>query len=181
MRVIPSAVEGSRRASLEKPRDPSTALGMTLKSIAMVEQINPIYREHRNDRDPHEIFLDRRPVHDPDSRRSAEQHDDGVTIERHHSAERQQRQRIPPPRERKISMKKCDRGARRAASETRKTGDREKRTARPVQAEPKRKQPYRPRRHRDEEPDQLVIDSIRRNAPPNQTHRDYLACEKMLI
>ena len=37
MRVIPSAVEGLRQASLEKPRDPSTALGMTLKSIAVAE------------------------------------------------------------------------------------------------------------------------------------------------
>src|SRR5437588_2567426 len=78
-------------------------------------------------------------------------------------------------------MEKCDHGPRRAASETRKTGDREKRATRPIQSKPECDQSYRPRCHRDQEPDQLVIDSIRRNAAPHQTHRDYLACEKMLI
>src|ERR1700674_413689 len=151
-----------------------------LKTIAVAEQINPIQRQHGNDGNPHEVLLDARPVHKPDSRGSAEQHGEGVKIKSRHPTQRQQRQWIPPPRERKISLRKSDRGARRTASETRKTSDREKRTARPVQAKPECQQRHRPRCYRDHQPDQLVIDSIRRNTAAHQTHRDYFTCEKML-
>src|SRR2546430_10320729 len=89
----------------------------------------------RSDTDTDSVFFRARPVDYAQSRKMRHQNNERVKIEQPHAAERDERQRVPRPGQKQISVEKSDRGPGRAAGQAGITGDSQKGATQPGRTE----------------------------------------------
>ena len=135
------------------------------------EQINPV-REHQDDRgDAHKHSFRRSNLDDAHSRCANHQDGESVSVEDRQSAQEKKHERVPFPRAPQIEMEKSDGRASRAASDAWMSGDRQESAVRPGQSKRKPGGSERERAKRHAQPNELVIEFIRRERATRQLHR----------